>query len=195
MTMEFGHNGCNEPCSTCGDTCAVCTDISGPIVMLLTLSDVVTNSSPAGSEDCEACEDMNVTYTLEQTDSGTAISFASVADGVCGFPEPTSISGETVCAWLYVGPLCGNQIQYSFNYSLSVLVYRTIAGDLRCKIFVIWSDTLGSNFYDDDFALASGATQFECLALDRDGGLTQCSSSGTPRCSVPVTYNLTVAAA
>lgn len=191
--MEFGGNGCDSPCTTCG-SCLVCSDISGQVVMLLTLSDVVTNSTPAGSEDCEACEDMNVTYSLDLVDSSTGISIANTADLFCGFPEPTSLVGENFCVWSTVA-ICGDQVQYAFSYSLSVLVYRTIAGDLRCKVFVVWSDSLSNNCYEDDFALATGATQFECLTMDRDSTLTSCSSSGTPRCSVPVDYNLQVSAA
>lgn len=196
MTMEFGSNGCDSPCTTCGEgSCQVCSDISGQVVMLFTLSDVVTNSTPAGSEGCEECEVMNVTHELDLMDSGTGISIANTADLFCGFPESVTLVGENFCVWS-TGAICGNQIQYSFSYSLSVIVYRTDAGDLRCKVFVTWGDTPGGGgHYEDDFALATGATRFECLTMDRDSTLTSCSSSGTPRCSVPVDYNLQVSAA
>lgn len=198
--ITFGENGCDAPCTTCG-RCQVCEDISGQVSMLLTFSDIVTNSTPSGSEDCEVCEDLNVTYELTLLDEVSSVTIVNLVDSICGFAEAVDVNDSTNFCVYQTSIDCGDQVQFAYELTMICIVYRTLAGDLRMLVFVLasYAGSAGCSatvYMSDDFALATGVTQFECLTLDHDGTLSSCSGTDPAcGCSVPVAYNLQVGAA
>lgn len=202
MTMEFGHNGCDAPCTTCGDArCSVCTDVSGNAVsMLVTLPDVITQSNPDPGF-CADCEDqLAITHELPLMDPGTSVSIIAQVDNDCGFAEAVDVNNSDNFCVYATGGLCGRNTVFQFSWALYVIIYRTSGGDLWAKVYYSagYQDFIGGVCgggitISDDFALATGATQFDCGALDHDGTFATCTGSDPGCwCTVPIDYNLTV---
>lgn len=201
MTMEFGHNGCDAPCTTCSEArCQVCADISGDVAFLLEFDDIATNSTPDPSTTCDTCDTLNVSHELLLQDEVTSVSIVASVDAVCPLTDPLDLNdSSTYCIWAKT-IRCGRPTIFVYEIFMAVVVYRTSGGDLRATVFVSTSYTGSAGCVatvnsSDDFLLATGATQFDCLDLLRASTLTTCSGTDPMcGCSVPVNYGLAVGA-
>lgn len=187
MTISLGDNGCSAPCTTCAGPCDTCADTSSTMSVVMTLPDVTTITPLGGScPDCDTYQDPTELVAMNtQADANLALdTFASY-----GCYPAANMTADTACGFVTEESCAGF---YRQRYAIT---YRTDSGDLRMFVGIIqgWSDGLcsGTKVASDDFELASGSYQFDCLTLDHDGSLTPCSGSDPAcSCTFPGLYNV-----